>query len=78
MLKQYGVQDNLIEKEKRINPDTPIADLNPDVVIERIKGLEWIIDSEEDFRYIGIINLINIKCVVSCTMGFKIIKGSNC
>ena len=25
--------------EKRINPDTPIADLNPDVVVERRKGL---------------------------------------
>ena len=54
MLKQYGVQENLIEKEKRINPDTPIADLNPDVVVERRKGLEWLIASEEDWNEISL------------------------
>lgn len=54
MLKQYGVQDNLIEKEKRINPDTLIADLNPDVVVERRKGLEWLIANEEDWDEISL------------------------
>lgn len=40
--------------EKRINPDTPIADLNPDVVVERRKGLEWLIATEEDWNEISL------------------------
>lgn len=40
--------------EKRINPDTPIADLNPDVVVERRKGLEWLIASKEDWNEISL------------------------
>lgn len=40
--------------EKRINPDTLIADLNPDVVVERRKGLEWLIANEEDWDKISL------------------------
>lgn len=40
--------------EKRINPDTPIAGLNPDVVFERRKGLEWLIATEEDWDEISL------------------------
>ena len=40
--------------EKRINPDTLIADLNPDVVVERRKGLEWLIANEEDWDEISL------------------------
>lgn len=39
--------------EKRINPATPIAELNPDVVVERRRGLEWLISSEEDWNEIS-------------------------
>ena len=34
--------------EKRLNPDTPIGNLNPDVVVERRRGLEWLISDKED------------------------------
>lgn len=40
--------------EKRINPDTPIADLNPEVVNERRKGLEWLVSEEEDWDEISL------------------------
>jgi len=35
--------------ESRVNPDTPIGDLNPSVVIERRRGLEWIVSDEPDW-----------------------------
>ena len=35
--------------EKRINPNTNIADLNPEVVYERRRGLEWLFSEEEDW-----------------------------
>lgn len=40
--------------EKRINPETNIADLNPDVVFERRKGLEWLISEIEDWDDISL------------------------
>lgn len=40
--------------EKRINPDTPIADLNSEVVNERRKGLEWLISEEDDWNDISL------------------------
>lgn len=36
--------------EKRLNPDTPIGNLNPDVVVERRRGLEWLISDKEKFE----------------------------
>jgi len=35
--------------EKRINPETPIGNLNPGVVVERRRGLEWLISTEKDW-----------------------------
>ncbi len=35
--------------EKRIKPDTPIGNLNPEVVMERRRGLEWLISDEDDW-----------------------------
>ena len=35
--------------EKRLNPDTPIGNLNPEVVVERRRGLEWLISEEDDW-----------------------------
>jgi hypothetical protein len=35
--------------EKRINPSTNIADLNPEVVYERRRGLEWLFSEEDDW-----------------------------
>ena len=40
--------------EKRINPDTPIGQLYPDVVWERRKGLEWLFSDEEDWNLISL------------------------
>lgn len=36
-------------EEKRINPNTDIGNLNPDVVIERRRGLEWLFAIEDDW-----------------------------
>lgn len=36
--------------EKRLNPETSIGELNPDVVIERRRGLEWLISQEQDWN----------------------------
>lgn len=40
--------------EKRINPTTPIGELNPDVVVERRRGLEWLISPIEDWNDIAL------------------------
>lgn len=40
--------------EKRINPETPIGFLNPEVVYERRRGLEWLISSEMDWHDISL------------------------
>ena len=40
--------------EKRINPETNIAALNPSNVVERRRGLEWLISSEEDWFNISL------------------------
>ena len=40
--------------EKRINADTPIGNLNPSVVVERRRGLEWLISNEEDWYDISL------------------------
>ena len=36
-------------EDKRINPDTRIGELNPEVVWERRRGLEWLICDEKDW-----------------------------
>ena len=41
-------------EEKRINPETNIGVLNPDVVLERRKGLEWLISSVYDWNEISL------------------------
>lgn len=38
--------------QKRINPKTNIGKLNPDVVVERRRGLEWLFSEFEDWHYI--------------------------
>lgn len=35
--------------DKRINPDVPIGNLNPEIVTERRRGLEWLISEEDDW-----------------------------
>lgn len=35
--------------EKRLRPETPIAGLNPSVVAERRRGLEWLISDKDDW-----------------------------
>ena len=40
--------------EKRINPDTYIADLNPEVVYERRRGLEWLFSNQDDWYDISL------------------------
>ena len=40
--------------EKRINPNTPIGNLNPEVVVERRRGLEWLISEESDWYNISL------------------------
>ncbi len=40
--------------EKRVNPDTPIGDLNPEIVVERRRGLEWLVSKEEDWYEISL------------------------
>lgn len=40
--------------EKRINPETVIGLLNPEVVIERRRGLEWLISEEKDWYDISL------------------------
>ncbi len=41
-------------EEKRINPDTSIGNLNPEVVMERRKGLEWLISKLTDWDDIAL------------------------
>ena len=36
-------------EEKRLRPETEIKDLNPDVLMERRRGLEWLISEEFDW-----------------------------
>ena len=38
--------------EKRVRPETAIGDLNPEVVMERRRGLEWLIHKESDWNNI--------------------------
>ncbi len=40
--------------DKRINPQTNIGALNPSVVVERRRGLEWLISNEEDWYDISL------------------------
>lgn len=40
--------------EKRVKPETEIGELNPSVVIERRRGLEWIISEEQDWYDISL------------------------
>ena len=40
---------NWAVNESRVRPDTPIGDLNPSIVIERRRGLEWIVSDEADW-----------------------------
>ena len=40
--------------EKQIKPETNIGNLNPEVVIERRKGLEWLISEEKDWNDISL------------------------
>ena len=40
--------------EKRINPNTNIGNLNPGNVIERRRGLEWLISDEDDWYNISL------------------------
>lgn len=40
--------------EKRIHPDTPIGELNKDVVVERRRGLEWLVSDIKDWNYISL------------------------
>ena len=40
--------------EKSINPQTNIGDLNPEVVLERRKGLEWLISTKDDWNEISL------------------------
>lgn len=40
--------------ENSIDPDTNIGRLNPDVVMERRKGLEWLISGEDDWDEISL------------------------
>lgn len=35
--------------EKRLRPETPVANLNSSVVVERRRGLEWLISDEDDW-----------------------------
>ena len=40
--------------EKQINPDTEIGYLNPGVVVERRRGLEWLFSKETDWNNISL------------------------
>ncbi len=40
--------------EKRINPNTSIGRLNPEVVVERRRGLEWLVSNEIDWNDISL------------------------
>lgn len=40
--------------EKRINPETEIGALYPDVVIERRRALEWLVNEEKDWNEISL------------------------
>lgn len=40
--------------EKRIKPETEIGKLNPEVVLERRRGLEWLISDEKDWNNISL------------------------
>jgi len=35
--------------ESKVNPEATIGDINPSVVVERRRGLEWIVSDEEDW-----------------------------
>lgn len=40
--------------EKQVNPDTPIGKLNDEVVMERRRGLEWLVSKEKDWNNISL------------------------
>lgn len=40
--------------EKRVRPETNIGNLNPEVVMERRKGLEWLISNVDDWNEISL------------------------
>ncbi|MDO5558920.1 MAG: DUF4272 domain-containing protein [Oscillospiraceae bacterium] len=41
-------------EDKRLKPDTNIGSLNPEVVVERRRGLEWLISEETDWNDISL------------------------
>ena len=40
--------------EKQIRPETETGKLNPEVVVERRRGLEWLISEEQDWNEISL------------------------
>ena len=40
--------------EKQIRPETPVGKLNPEVVLERRRGLEWLISEERDWNEVAL------------------------
>lgn len=40
--------------EKQIRPETPVGKLDPEVVLERRKGLEWLISDKQDWNEISL------------------------
>ncbi len=40
--------------EKRVHPQTPIGNLNPEVVNERRRGLEWLVSEQSDWNEISL------------------------
>lgn len=40
--------------QKRLHPETPIGTLNPSIVVERRRGLEWLISEEKDWYDISL------------------------
>ena len=40
--------------EKKINPNVSIGNINPEVVMERRKGLEWLISEEKDWNEVSL------------------------
>ena len=40
--------------EKQVNPNTNIGLLNPGVVVERRRGLEWLFSEEDDWNKISL------------------------
>ena len=43
-----------VVEQEHINPELPIGNLNPEVVFERRRGLEWLISKESDWHDISL------------------------